>query len=337
MLAMPGLRSFSVSAAPSADGVSCNAQGVFIGHVPLLEKVDGRWMPRRAAELSDDLKACYRLPVDVTAKSNALSLIAAALNRGDLAMAAIAAVQMQLPDPPGLATGRESPDAVVRRARELAVSGLLKVWEPEEHPRTGTPPNPGWFAPIDGFEEQDIRVAVNPGPNNPWNEFPDAEGGGGGDPPSWSGSQNPDIPSSTPNSEGGGDGDASTPRSSNPESPLLFPGGLPPQLAPFTGGKTSGILQTSTDEILLQSGTQGPAADMPPGSLGFDGYTKTHVEGHAAAFMWQNRIDDATLFINNPEICDSCMSLLSRMLPPGATLRVILPNGTVMEFKGISR
>lgn len=203
MLAMPGLRSFSVSAAPSADGVSCNAQGVFIGRVPLLEKVDGRWMPRRAAELSDDLTACYRLPVDVTAKSNALSLIAAALNRGDLAMAAIAAVQMQLPDPPGLATGRESPDAVVRRARELAVSGLLKVWEPEEHPRTGTPPNPGWFAPIDGFEEQDIRVAVNPGPNNPWNEFPDAKGGGGGgDPPSWSGSQNPDIPSSTPNYEG---------------------------------------------------------------------------------------------------------------------------------------
>lgn len=105
MLAMPGMRSFAVSAVPSADGISCNAQGVFIGHVPLLEKVDGRWMPRRAAELNEELTACYRLPVDIAAKANALSLIAHALNRGDVAMAAIAAVQMQFPDPPSLAKG----------------------------------------------------------------------------------------------------------------------------------------------------------------------------------------------------------------------------------------
>lgn len=74
MLAMPGVRGFAVSAAQSADGVSCNAQGVFVGHIPLLEKVDGRWMPRRAAELNDELTTCYRLPVDIAAKASAQSL-----------------------------------------------------------------------------------------------------------------------------------------------------------------------------------------------------------------------------------------------------------------------
>lgn len=198
MLAMPGMRGFAVSAAQSADGVSCNAQGVFVGPIPLLETVDGRWTPRRAAELNDELTACYRLPIDIAAKANALSLIAHALNRGDLAMAAIAAVQMQIPDrgdlamaaiaavqmqipdPPGLAKGQENSEDITRRARELARSGLVKVWEAEEHPRTGTPPNPGWFAPVDSSHGQDIRVAVRPGANNPWTEFPDAEGGGGG-------------------------------------------------------------------------------------------------------------------------------------------------------------
>ena len=184
MLAMPGLRSFSVSAAPSADGVSCNAQGVFIGHVPLLEKVDGRWMPRRAAELNDDLTACYRLPVDIAAKASALSLIAAALNRGDLAMAAIAAVQMQIPDPPSLAKGLESPDNASCRARELARSGLLKAdWDPALHPRAGVPPNPGWFAP-DGQGSEAATVIPVAMPRHPWNSPWDdpltTEGGGGG-------------------------------------------------------------------------------------------------------------------------------------------------------------
>jgi hypothetical protein len=309
MFAMPGLRGFAVSADKGADNVSCNARGVFVGHIPLLEEVGRSWRPRRTAELNQELTDCYRLPVDITAKANALALIAHALNRSDLAIAAIAAVQMQIPDPPRLAKGQEKPEDIARRARELAHSGLLKVWEPEEHPRTGTPPNPGWFAPVDGSQEQGIRVAVKPGSNNPWNEFPDAEGGGGGEPDSSSDRQQTDLP---------------------------FGSKLPLQLAPFVpGGKTSGILRTPAGEIPLQSGTQGPAADMPPGSLGFDGYTKTHVEGQAAALMRQQGINDATLLINNPKICDRCTSLLPRMLPAGAILRVILPSGTVTEFKGL--
>ena len=108
--------------------------------------------------------------------------------------------------------------------------------------------------------------------------------------------------------------------------------------APYTpGGPTSGIFCAGNTTVELRSGEDGPAADMPPQSLGFDGVTKLHVEGHAAALMWQQGISDATLYINNPEICVSCASLLPRMLPPGATLNVVLPDGTMQRFMGGKR
>ena len=178
MLAMAGMRGFAVSSAQSANGISCNEQGVFIGPVPLLEKTDGRWTPRRAAELNDELTTCYRLPIEIAAKANALSLIAHALNRGDLAMAAIAAVQMQIPDPPRLAKQRV-PEEIVRRARELARSGLLKFWDPALHPRAGVPPNPGWFAPDgQGSEAAPVEPVAMRWP--PWQKPEILEGGGGG-------------------------------------------------------------------------------------------------------------------------------------------------------------
>jgi hypothetical protein len=112
---------------------------------------------------------------------------------------------------------------------------------------------------------------------------------------------------------------------------------LPPKLAPYVpGGKTSGIFESPNNRpIELQSGNDGPAASIPLGTDGFDGYTRAHVEGHAAALMRQQDIMDGTLYINNPEICKSCTKLLPEMLPPGARLRVVLPDGTVREFQGI--
>lgn len=312
MFAIPGLRAFSVSADRNVERVSCDAQGVFIGHIPLLKQIDGSWTPRPTAELNDELTACYRLPVDVAAKANAMALIARALSRGDVAMAAIAAVQMQFPDPPSLAKGWENPDQIARRARELARSWLLKDWNPAQHPRTGTPPNRAWFAPVAHPEGQDIQVAVRPDPHNPWKISPDSEGGGGGD------------------------GGETTPRPSESQGELPFPGGLRPELAPFTGGKTSGIFQAQDlPPVELQSGYDGPAADMPDGSSGFDLITKSHVEGHAAALMRQEGISEGTLYINNPKICGSCTRWLPRMLPPGATLNVVLPDQTVIQFRGI--
>jgi hypothetical protein len=167
MLAMPGLRTFSLAAKPGSEGVSCDAQGVFVGGVPLLQAPtagDSLWRVRPVAELNNELTARYRIPIDIASKAGGLALIAAALNRGDLAMAAIAAVQMQLPDPPSLAKGPENPGDIARRAQELVRSGLLKFWDPTKHPRAGVPPNPGWFAPTVGDSEPVSPTAVPPDP-----------------------------------------------------------------------------------------------------------------------------------------------------------------------------
>ncbi len=164
MLAMPGLRAFSLAAKRGAEGVSCDADGVFIGGVPLLQSPSAErryWTARPAAEINEDLTARYRLPIDIASKAGGLALIAAALNRGDLAMAAIAAVQMQFPDPPPFTKVGESLDELVCRGRELSRSGLLKFfWNPAQHPRAGVPPNPGWFAPVGAQAESADVVPV---------------------------------------------------------------------------------------------------------------------------------------------------------------------------------
>jgi len=151
MLAMLGSRAFSLAAGRGNGGLSCDADGVFVGDVPLLKRSEAAtgWSVRSIAELNDELTARYRIPIDVAAKANALALIAHALNRDDVAIAAIATVQMQFPDPPPLSKRFESGDEIARRALELHRSGLLKGdWDPTKHPRTGTPPNRAWFAPV---------------------------------------------------------------------------------------------------------------------------------------------------------------------------------------------
>jgi hypothetical protein len=108
-----------------------------------------------------------------------------------------------------------------------------------------------------------------------------------------------------------------------------------PELPQYVAkGKTSGVLRTSKGDFALRSGYAGPASAMPEESPGFDGYTRAHVEGHAAAIMRQEGITEATLHINNPTICKSCSRRLRRMLPPGSVLNVVLPDGTVVSFKG---
>jgi hypothetical protein len=303
MLAMPELRAFSLAEKPSDGAVSCDEYGIFVGQIPLFERVDGSWIVRPTGELNDELTACYRLPIEVRSKARALALVATALNRGDRATAAIAAVQMQFPDPPSLGKGFETVDEVMRRATALSRSGLLKFWDPAKHPRTGTPPNSGWFAPVTGLDIPNVMPVAMPG--NPWDK-PDLPGGFGG----------------------GGGGGGSPPK-------LPFPEGLPLQLAPYRNGKTSGIFRSPTGAAVpLQSEYDGPGADMEEGS--FDLITMSHVEGHAAALMRQEGLTEGTLYINNPKICDSCMRLLPTMLPPGSTLNVVLPDGTVISFKGVN-
>jgi hypothetical protein len=50
-------------------------------------------------------------------------------------------------------------------ARQLYESGLLKVdWDPTAHPRTGEPPNRGWFAPKDGEQSKPATSEAEPAP-----------------------------------------------------------------------------------------------------------------------------------------------------------------------------
>jgi hypothetical protein len=181
MLAMPGARTFSLSPIQDRARISCGPHGVFVGDVALLKQMPrtnetGEWIARPVAELNSELTDRYRLPIDVSSKAGALALIANAFNCCDLALAAIATVQMQFPDPPSLAKEIETHDAITRRALDLYRSGLLKAyWDPAKHPRVGTPPNPGWFAPVDDSSQTPWQVAqYRPQPR------PFESGGGGG-------------------------------------------------------------------------------------------------------------------------------------------------------------
>ncbi|MGA2495717.1 MAG: hypothetical protein ABSF67_22755 [Roseiarcus sp.] len=61
-----------------------------------------------------------------------------------MARAQIAALLLRLPDP---VLSKLDPDAREEELASLRESGLLaKDWDGADHPRTGTPPNPGWFA-----------------------------------------------------------------------------------------------------------------------------------------------------------------------------------------------
>ena len=86
-----------------------------------------------------------------------LGTVASALNANDPCLACIAAVHLRLPD---LA------DRTARDDME-AEDCLIKSgdWNPTLHPRTGTPPNPGWFAPTGGSGNKSLPIQATPNDN----------------------------------------------------------------------------------------------------------------------------------------------------------------------------
>jgi RHS repeat-associated protein len=116
------------------------------------------------------------------------------------------------------------------------------------------------------------------------------------------------------------------------------PGGLPhPRLPKYTGGKTTGILDTGAGEIDLVSGYSGPSASLPKGTRGFNRFVKSHVEAHAAATMRQQGLQKATLYINKIPCSyqGGCQNMLPHMLPPGAELTIYGPNGWQAVYTGL--
>lgn len=164
-------RRFSLSEVPDI-GVSCSEKGVFVGVVPLLERVwnsddigQDQWRLRPASDLNRDLSACYGLPVEVDQKIDGLVGVGQALSRGDIMHAQIATLHSEFPNPPPLAKSTQTLDDVLDLARQLRSSGMLKAdWDPTLHPRwpAGSPGGIGGeFAPADGVSEDSATEAPN--------------------------------------------------------------------------------------------------------------------------------------------------------------------------------
>ena len=133
-------RSFRLTQPAGRSGISCDAKGAFLEHIPLLQLSDESgtsvWIPRPCDELSQEVSACFGLPIDLRSRAGGLTAIARALNAEDVALAQIATVQLAIPERPRLSKGTSSQQAHEQFIRDLSLSGLLKSdWNPEEHPR----------------------------------------------------------------------------------------------------------------------------------------------------------------------------------------------------------
>lgn len=140
-------------------GLACTEQGLVLGHTPLIERRDGRFIVRDQSEIECLLSRAYRGALPLQRLMAGLANVAKALNGNDLCLANIAAVHLRIPDLPSHAARDD-----IEAADRLIKSG---DWNPALHPRAGTPPNPGWFA-LTGGSDQDlspVRTAENQSPN----------------------------------------------------------------------------------------------------------------------------------------------------------------------------
>jgi len=119
-------------------GVSCDAEGAFIGSIPILRRLQRNgtyeWLPRDCDDLSEQMSAEYGLPIDMSPKAGGLKAIAKALNERDVARAQIATVLLGVPDPLPLSKGESSLQQMINLVCDLNWSGMLK-WDSDDHPR----------------------------------------------------------------------------------------------------------------------------------------------------------------------------------------------------------
>lgn len=109
----------------------------------------------------------------------------------------------------------------------------------------------------------------------------------------------------------------------------------------YAGGKVDGVVvRPDGTETRLVSGYAGPSAGVT-GVPRMNGNIKSHVESHVAVIMRREGLADATLYINKAP-CQTihprslgCDDALPHMLPGGATLRIIGPNGFDQSYTGL--
>jgi hypothetical protein len=152
-------------------GVECDGDGPRVGGVALLTRdARGQWIGRDETGIGRELAKVYGFPIDFAAKRKCVESLAAAMTNGELARAQIITLLLQLPDPPNPASARSDILEKRRLERDLAACGLLKAdadWD-DKHSRTGSAPNPGWFAPTSGSSEADAsRTSTSPASGAP--------------------------------------------------------------------------------------------------------------------------------------------------------------------------
>ena len=146
-------------------GLACSDDGLFIGRTPLIEKRDGQFFVRQRHDIERLLSRAYRTEIRADRLMSGLTSVARALNADDQCLARIAAVHLRIPDIPDRTArdAMEAMDVFVKYARDEGSGD--SAWNPALHPRTGTPPNPGWFAPTEGDgESSPVRTAQNNDP-----------------------------------------------------------------------------------------------------------------------------------------------------------------------------
>ena len=145
-------------------GLACTEDGLFLGRTPLIERQGTGFFVRSRTEIERLLSRACRADFALDRVISGLATVTAALNANDPGLARIAAVHLKIPDLPSRLAreNMEAEDVLIRLAR-----GDTAKWDPAQHPRTGTPPNPGWFAPTDGStdkssSEQSTRGIADP-------------------------------------------------------------------------------------------------------------------------------------------------------------------------------
>jgi hypothetical protein len=142
-------------------GLACSDDGLFIGRTPLIEKRDGHFVTRQQHDIEWLLTCAYRTEVRADRLMSGLATVARALSANDQCLARIAAVHLRIPDIPDR-TARDAMEAADFLTKYARDEGGDSNWNPALHPRTGTPPNPGWFGPTgDGGESSPVRTAQN--------------------------------------------------------------------------------------------------------------------------------------------------------------------------------
>jgi hypothetical protein len=146
-------------------GLAFTDDNLLIGRTPLIEKHDGHFVVRQQQDIERLLSRAYRAEIRVDRLMPGLATVARALNSNDQCLARIAAVHLRIPDIPDRTArdAMEAMDVFIKYGRD-EVDGDTN-WNPALHPRTGTPPNPGWFAPTGGSgESSSVQIAQNDDP-----------------------------------------------------------------------------------------------------------------------------------------------------------------------------